>query len=159
MCLDKPAEYANNLVKAGGNFTAHDLRNKTESIRPSQVEAIKASMKERDTKIEVSQRFDPGTWLEVEGNNLDDALDAICENAGLSRRIEKGDMLITKPRPPNNDPLCLAIEGYDSYPKALSLNAVNAVLDYDEKFGPVLEVAYNFLGIPTLAVRVPWFPP
>ena len=28
MCLEKLAEYADNLVKAGGNFTAHDLRNK-----------------------------------------------------------------------------------------------------------------------------------
>ena len=33
--LEKPTEYANNLVKAGGNFIAHDLRNKTESTPPS----------------------------------------------------------------------------------------------------------------------------
>ena len=82
MCLYKPAEYANNLVKAGGNFTAHDLRNKTESILPSHVEAINASMTERDTEIEESQRFDPTTWLDIGvGEDLDDALDAICENA------------------------------------------------------------------------------
>ena len=39
------------------------------------------------------------------------------------------------------------------------MNEVNAVLNFDETFGPVLEIAYNFVETPTLAVRVPWFPP
>ena len=135
MCSEKTAEYSNNLVKAGGNFTAHDLRDKTVSILPSHVDAINAFLTERDTKIEESQRFDPAAWLDIgAGEDLHDALDAICENAFLNRRITTGDMLVTKPRPSHHrDEKCLAIEAYDSYPRANSENVVNAVFNFDEK--------------------------
>ena len=74
-------------------------------------------------------------------------------------------MLITKPRPQGNtNPLCYAVEGYDGYPKPpgqKSSNEVNCLLNFDETFGPVLEIALkttNFKGTPTLAVRVPCYP-
>ena len=160
LCLEKPTEYANGIVAAGGNFSAHDLRNRTESILPSHTQEIKDFVKKRDTKNKISQEvFDP--WLEVDEAHCDDALEAICEVAGLSRKVELGDMLITKPRPLNNTtPLCLAVEGFDSYPKPIenrSANKVNCVLNFDETFGPVLEIATNFKGTPTLAVRVPCY--
>ena len=74
-------------------------------------------MKTRDTKNKISQEIsDP--WFgarEVDGElDPDEALTAICEAAGLGRKIKEGDMLITKPRPQGNtDPSCYAVEGYD----------------------------------------------
>jgi hypothetical protein len=59
--------------------------------------------------------------------------------------------------------LCYAVEGYDGYPKPpgqKSSNEINCLLNFDETFGPVLEIALrttNFKGTPTLAVRAPCY--
>ena len=42
-CLEAPLAYAKKIKKAGGDFTAQDLRNKTESILPSPSEEIKTA--------------------------------------------------------------------------------------------------------------------
>ena len=49
-CLEKPSAYAKSIKAAGGNFSAHDLRNKTETILPSHTQEIEDFMKKRDTK-------------------------------------------------------------------------------------------------------------
>ena len=69
-------------------------------------------MKKRDTKNKISQEIsDP--WLDVDESNFDDALEAICEVVGLCRKVDEGDMLITKPRPQGNTiPHCYAVEGF-----------------------------------------------
>ena len=52
-CLEEPLSYAKSTKKAGGDFTAQDLRNKTESILPSHSEEVKNFIKARDAKNEI----------------------------------------------------------------------------------------------------------
>ena len=97
----------------------------------------------RDAKNRKSQEIsDP--WFgarEVDGLDSDDALAAICEVAGLGRKVGEGDMLITKSRPQGNtDPLCYAVEGYDGYPTVGRFGEADTLLNFDETFGPVLEI-------------------
>ena len=119
-------------------------------------------MKTRDTKTRLSQEIlDP--WFsarEVDGElDPDEALTTICEAAGLGRKIVEGNMLITKPRPQGNtDPSCYAVEGYDGYHTVGRHGEVNTLLNFDETFGPVLEVILNTTDsktTPTLRVRAP----
>ena len=143
-CLQAPAEYA------GGNSIAEDLRNRVESILPSHQEGKKDFMKERDTKIRVSQQVeDP--WSRYRDSFIDS--NQTCEVAGLPRKLKEGDMLITKPRPQTNtDPKCYAVEGNNE------LGQVNSLLAYDEVFGPVLEIKTIMLEdnlTPTVRVKVP----
>ena len=103
MCLEKPVEFVQNLFEARENFTAHDLREKAESILLSHVDAINASMNERDTKITESQRYDPKSWMQIteemgKQDTLEGQLTAVCENAGFNRIIQTGDILVTKPQ-------------------------------------------------------------
>ena len=146
-CLKAPAAYAE---KAGGNSIAEDLRNRAESVLPSHREETKSFMKERDTKIRVSQEVeDP--WWRFRDSFIDMA--TACEVAGLPRKLELEDMLITKHRPQNNtDPKCYAVEGNNGR------GEVNNLLSFDEIFGPFLEIKVimfedNFT--PTVRARVP----
>jgi hypothetical protein len=56
-CLEKPSAYAKGIKAAGGNFSAHDLRNKTETILPSHPQEIKDFMKKCDAKKKLSRDF------------------------------------------------------------------------------------------------------
>ena len=107
-------------------------------------------MKERDTKIRVSQQVeDP--WWRYRDSFIDST--TACEVAGLPRKLEEGDMLITKPRPQTNtDPRCYAVEGNNGR------GQVNSLLSYDDFFGPVLEIRVIMLEdnlTPTVRVKVP----
>ena len=42
-CLEKPTAYSKSIKAVWGNFSARDLRNKTETIRPSHSQEIKKS--------------------------------------------------------------------------------------------------------------------
>ena len=163
-CLQAPLAYGKRIKKAGGDFTAQDLRNQTESILPSHNEDIKNFMKTRDTKTRISQEIlDP--WFnarEVDGKlDPDGALTTICEAAGLGRKIVEGNMLITKPRPHGNtEPSRYAVEGYDGYPTVGRHGEVNTLLSFNETFGPVIEIILNTTDsttTPTLRVRVPCY--
>ena len=107
-------------------------------------------MKERDTKIRVPQQVeDP--WLRCKDSFIDST--TACEVAGLPRKLEEGDMLITKPRSQTNtDPRCYAVEGNNGR------GQVNNLLSYDEIFGPVLEIKVIMLEdnlTPTVRVKMP----
>jgi hypothetical protein len=146
-CLKALAAYAE---KAGGNSIAEDLRNRVQSILPSHHEGKKDFMKERDTKIRVSQQVeDP--WSSCRETFIDST--NACEVAGLPRKLKEGDMLITKPRPQTNtDPRCYAVEGNNER------GQVNSLLSYDEVFSPVLEIKVIMLEdnlAPTVRVKVP----
>ena len=68
-CLQAPLAYAKKIKKAGGDFTAQDLRNQTESILPSHNEEINNFMKTRDTKTRISQEIlDPWFNARETGN-------------------------------------------------------------------------------------------
>jgi hypothetical protein len=58
-CLQAPQAYARKIKKAGGDFTAQDLRNQTETILPSHNEEIKNFMHTRDTKTRISKDRGP----------------------------------------------------------------------------------------------------
>jgi hypothetical protein len=72
-------------------------------------------MKERDTKIRISQEIeDPWYSVRDADGKLDSFIDlaTICDVAGLTRKLELEDILITKPRPQDKtDPRCYAVEG------------------------------------------------
>ena len=117
---------------------------------PSHQEGKINFMKERDTKMRVSQQIeDP--WARYRDSFIDS--NQTCEVAGLPRKLKEGDMLITKPRPQTNtDPKCYAVEGNNER------GQVNCLLAYDEIFGPVLEIKTIMLGdnlTPTVRVKVP----
>ena len=97
-CLKAPTAYANKTKKAGGNSTAEDLWNQTETILPSHHEETKNFMQERDTKIRISKVIvDPWFHAREADGRLDpnEALATICDAAGLPRKLKVEDMLIT----------------------------------------------------------------
>ena len=59
-CLEAPLAYAKKIEKVGGDFTAQDLRNKTESILPSHSEEIKNFIKNaRHEKYDFPRNLGP----------------------------------------------------------------------------------------------------
>ncbi len=134
---------------AAGKSIAQDLRGRVDSVLPSHEEGKINFMKERDTKMRVSQEIeDPWAGLRDSGIDSNQA----CEVVGLPH-LKVGNMLITKPRPQTNtDPQCYAVEGNNGR------GQVNCLLAYDEIFGPVLEIKTVMLeadSTPTVRVRVP----